>query len=120
MELKFVKSVEDKRGRIFFCKFGDLSVNVVETKMNFSRGGHFHEFQSTHFLLKGKIKFKTFDLSTNHEKTQHFSAYSEISVEPNVAHLLTALTDTIFVEFFKNEYTATDFPLYRNIVEKQI
>ena len=46
MKLEFLKSVMDSRGRIMFCKYGDLSINIVETKKGFSRGGHFHEFHT--------------------------------------------------------------------------
>ena len=120
MELDFVKSVYDKRGRIFFCKYGDLSVNIVETKKGFSRGGHFHKFPSTHFLLKGNIDFKTFDLTLNRERICQFSAPCEISVDANIAHLLSAKTETVFIEFFNKEYSAIDFPLYRNLIEKQL
>ena len=118
MELEFVKSVQDKRGRIFFCKYGDLTVNIVETKKGFSRGGHFHKFPSNHFLLKGDVDFKTFDLIQNREHIYQFSAPSEIHVDANIAHLLSAKTDSIFIEFFYKEYSAVDFPLYRNLIEK--
>ena len=120
MKLEFLKSVVDSRGRILFCKYGDLSINIVETKKGFSRGGHFHEFTSTHFLLKGKIIFKTMDLNVNREQIKNFSKPCEIIVHANVAHILTAVTDSLFIEIFDGDYSAINYPSYRNLIEKQL
>ena len=120
MKLEFLESVTDPRGRILFCKYGNSSLNIVETKNGFSRGGHFHEFPSVHFLLKGKIVFKTTDINLNHEQIENFSAPCEIIVQANIAHILTALEDSIFIEFFDREYSAIDYPPYRNLIEKQL
>ena len=32
MQLKFLKNIVDSRGEIFFCKYGNIFVNMVETK----------------------------------------------------------------------------------------
>jgi len=116
MKLEFQKSVDDIRGRIIFCKYGDLSLNIVETKRGFSRGGHYHDFDSEHFLLSGRVEFREKNLITNEEKISIIDAPSIIRVISNSAHLLTALEDTLFVEYFKNDYSATDYSEYRSIV----
>jgi len=120
MKLEFNKSVSDVRGTILFCSFGKSTFNFVETKKGFSRGGHYHEFKSDHILLRGKIKFKEFNLRTNMEQIRVLSAPCTISVESNVAHLLTALEDSLFVECFDTEYSAIDYFPYRNIVDEKI
>ncbi len=48
------------------------------------------------------------------------SAPFTISVEPNTAHLLTALEDSSFLECFDTEYSAIDYLPYRNIVNEKI
>ena len=116
MHLEFNKSVNDVRGKILFCSFGEKLLNFVETKKGFSRGGHYHEFQSDHILLRGKIEFKERNLDTNLEHTRIIHAPSTISVEANTAHLLTALEDSLFLEHFEIEYTAIDYIPYRKIV----
>ena len=120
MKLEFKKSFSDVRGIILFCSYGKSSLHFVKTKKGFSRGGHYHKFKSDHILLKGKIEFKEFNISTNSEQIRILSSPTTISVEPNVAHLLTALEDTVFLEFFNFEYSSTDYIPYRTIVEKKI
>ncbi len=120
MTLEFIKSINDVRGTILFYSFGKLTIHFVETKKGFSRGGHYHKFKSDHILLQGKIEFREFNLSTNMEQIRIISAPYTISVEPNVAHLLTALDDSLFLECFDAEYSATDYSPYRNIVNEKI
>ena len=120
MALEFNKSVSDVRGTILFCSFGKSTIHFVETKKGFSRGGHYHKFKSDHILLQGKIEFRELNLSTNMEQIRIISAPCTISVESNVAHLLTALEDSLFLECFDTEYSAIDYSPYRNIVNEKI
>jgi dTDP-4-dehydrorhamnose 3,5-epimerase-like enzyme len=120
MRLEFDKSVTDVRGIILFCSFGKKVINFVETKKGFSRGGHYHKFKSDHVLLRGKIKFKELNLTTNSEQIRIIRAPFIISVEPNVAHLLTSLEDSLFLEYFDLEYSAIDYFPYRKIVLEKI
>lgn len=120
MKLEFNKSVSDIRGTTLFCSFGKLIIHFVETKKGFSRGGHYHKFKSDHILLRGKIEFKDLNFSKNFEQTRIILAPFTISVESNVAHLLTALDDSLFLECFDTEYSAIDYFPYRNIVDEKI
>ena len=118
--LEFNKSVNDIRGTIMFYSFGKLIINFVETKKGFSRGGHHHKFKSVHILLQGKIEFKELDLDTNMEQIRIMSTPYIISVEPNMAHILTALDDSLFLECFDTEYFAIDYLPSRNIVNEKM
>ena len=120
MTLEFNKSVSDIRGTILFCSFEKSTIHFVETKKGFSRGGHYHKFKSDHILLRGKIEFKDLNFSKNFEQTRIILAPFTISVESNVAHLLTALDDSLFLECFDTEYSAIDYFPYRNIVDEKI
>ena len=120
MTLEFNKSVSDLRGTILFCSLGKSTIHFVETKKGFSRGGHYHEFKSDHILLRGKIEFRELNLGTNMEQIRILSAPCTISVESNVAHLLTALDDSLFLEYFDTGYSAIDYIPYRNIVDEKI
>ena len=120
MTLEFSKSLNDVRGTIMFYSFGKLIIHFVETKKGFSRGGHYHKFKSDHVLLQGKVEFKELDLDTNIEQIRILSAPYIISVESNVAHILTALEDSLFLECFDTEYSAIDYSPYRNIVNEKI
>jgi len=120
MTLELSKSVNDVRGTIMFYSFGKIIIHFVETKKGFSRGGHYHKFKSDHILLQGKVEFKELDLDTNIEQIRILSAPYIISVEPNVAHILTAMEDSLFLECFDTEYSAIDYLPYRNIINQKI
>jgi len=120
MKLEFKKSFSDVRGIILFCSFGKSSLHFVKTKKGFSRGGHYHKFKSDHILVKGKIEFKKLNLDTNVEHVYVLSAPCDISVDPNTAHLLTSLEDSLFLEYFDTEYSAINYLPYRNIVNEKI
>ncbi|MGY5151468.1 MAG: hypothetical protein ACW9XA_04290 [Candidatus Nitrosopumilus sp. bin_6a] len=118
--LEYLKTVSDARGSIIFMKNWSKLLNFVEIKKGFSRGGHFHEFFSTHNLISGKVEYHEFNIKTNEERTDIYEAPFVIEVPPFVAHLLTAIEDVLFVETFDNEYQATEFPKYRKIVEEKL
>ena len=120
MELNFEKETDDARGKILFLNYGDKKVNIVEIRKGFSRGGHYHTFKTRHFLLSGTIEYREKDLKTNEEKISKISAPTVIDVPPMRAHLLTALADTLFVEEFGENYSATEYPEYRKIVTQKI
>jgi dTDP-4-dehydrorhamnose 3,5-epimerase-like enzyme len=120
MELKFEKQTTDARGTIVFLSYGDKKLNIVEIKKGFSRGGHYHTFQTRHFLLSGTIEYRETDLKTGQEKKEVLSAPHVITVPPMTAHLLTAQEDTIFAEEFAHDYSATEYPQYRKIVMQKL
>jgi hypothetical protein len=92
----------------------------VEIKRGFSRGGHYHDFETRHYLISGKIEYREKDVATNVEKTQVISAPAIITVPPMAAHLLTAIDDTLFAEEFGQSYSATEYPEYRKIVTEKM
>ena len=118
MNLKFDKQVEDKRGKILFFSLGDKKFNIVETKQGFARGGHFHNFSSTHILLYGKMEVTEENLNSGIEETKKILAPSIINIDQNIAHLFLASEDSVFIEIFEGKYHATDHPKYRKIVKE--
>jgi dTDP-4-dehydrorhamnose 3,5-epimerase-like enzyme len=120
MELSFEKQADDERGRIIFLKYGDKRLNIVEIKKGFSRGGHYHTFDTRHFLISGTIQYREKDLKTGKETVQKISSPATIAVPAMAAHLLTAIDDTIFVEEFSQDYSATEYPEYRKIVTQKL
>lgn len=116
MELEFEKQYEDKRGKILFLKYDHKNINLIEIKKNFARGGHFHQTETNHFLISGKIEYYAENIKTGLEKVSIISSPNIINVQPNIAHLLIAKEDSLFFEVFEN-YEDTVFPKYRKIVE---
>lgn len=120
MELLFEKEASDMRGKIMMLRYGNRRINLVETKKEFSRGGHYHSFESRHILISGTIKYVEKDLKTNVEKSQILSAPNVIVTPPMTPHLITAITDSVFAEEFEQDYSATDYQEYRDIVTKKM
>ena len=120
MNLQFEKQVEDKRGKILFLSLGTKKINIVEIKKEFARGGHFHNFPSTHIIVYGKIELREENLKNNIEQIKKISAPSIINVQSNTAHLFIALEDSMFIETFDCEYQAVDYLKYRKIVDERL
>ena len=119
-QLEFDKQATDQRGTILFLKYGDKKINIVEIKKGFARGGHYHSFESRHHIISGIIEYREKDITNNTEKIQTISGPAIIQVPPNTAHLLIAKEDTLFAEEFGRDYSATNYPPYRNIVLEKI
>ena len=120
MEMQFEKEANDIRGKIMFLRYGDKRINLVETKKGFSRGGHYHAFESKHILISGLVEYREKNLQTNVEKTQTLSAPSVIVTEPMTPHLITAIIDSVFAEEFEQDYSAVDYSEYRKIVNQKM
>lgn len=120
MELEFDKQVSDARGSILFLKYGQKSINIVEIKKGFARGGHYHTFETKHHVISGVLEYREKNIITNQETIQTITAPAIITVPPMAAHLLTAITDTMFAEEFGEGYSAIEYPEYRNIVMQKM
>lgn len=120
MKLEFDKEASDARGIILFLKYGQKNLNVVQIKKGFARGGHYHTFETTHHLLSGTIEYREKNMQTGHESIRTVTGPAIITVPPMAAHLLTALEDTLFVEAFEKDYSATNYEPYRQIVMQKM
>ena len=120
MNLEFEKVVSDRRGSILFLKFGQKNINLVQIKKGFARGGHYHSFESSHYVLSGIIEYKEKNIETEDESITTIKGPATIFVPPMRAHLLIALEDTLFFEAFDTNYSATDYGQYRQIVLQKI
>ena len=116
MILEFEKQIEDKRGKILFLKSGKKKINLIEIKKGFARGGHFHQIDTSHFLISGKIECREENIKTGIETISIISSPNTINVQSNIAHLLIAKEDSLFFEVFKN-YEDTVYAKYRKIVK---
>ncbi len=117
LSLEFDKQIEDNRGKILFLKYGDKKINLIEIKKDFARGGHFHQTDTSHFLISGKIEYHEENINTGIEKISIISSPDIIHVQSNIAHLLIAKEDSLFFEVFEN-YEDTVYLKYRKIVEE--
>lgn len=120
MSLQLKQEVEDKRGKILMVTYNDKQINIVEIRKGFARGGHYHEFETSHSIISGKIEYREEDVKSGQEKIRTITAPATVLVPANVAHLLIALEDTVFVELFEKQYSAANYKKYRSIVEEKM
>lgn len=119
-DMHVLKETEDKRGKIVWLVSGNKEIHVVETKKGFSRGGHYHPFDSTHVLVSGQIIYRECGLEGQHEISKTFDGVATIFTPASRAHMISAIQDSIFVEVFDQPYSATEFARYRKIVNDAI
>jgi quercetin dioxygenase-like cupin family protein len=120
MTLKFEKEIKDVRGNILFCKHENVSINIVEIKKGYARGGHYHKYDQMHFIISGKIEYFEKNIKTTKETRKIIEGSNPILIPANTAHMFIALEETLFLEYFSKEYHAVNYPKYRNIVKKLI
>ena len=70
MPLKFDKTTEDRRGKIIWLSSELTKINIVEIRSGFARGGHYHNHETTHFVISGKIEYREKNIDTGEEKTE--------------------------------------------------
>jgi hypothetical protein len=116
MTIRIVKETEDRRGKIVWLLSGGKEIHVIDTKKGFSRGGHYHPFDSTHILLSGCIVYRECGPEGDDETESTVKGMTTIVTPANRAHIITAIEDSMFIEVFDQPYRATDFAQYRKIV----
>lgn len=120
LELHLEKTTDDARGKIIMFNHNGKKINIIEIKKSFARGGHFHPFPTEHVLILGTVEYREENIQTKKEEIRIIRAPSVIKTAPNIAHLFVALDDVVFAEVFDKDYSATNYPKYRNIVEKKL
>ena len=121
MTIKYEKTVEDIRGKIFFFSNENKNFGFTEIKKDFVRGGHYMNVNQFLFLVSGKIKYIEKNIQTNHEKINTYSAPKVILVPPKTANLVFAETDSLIIETLpKVKNSKIKFPEYREIVETKM
>jgi len=120
MPLKFDKTTEDRRGKIIWLSSELTKINIVEIRGGFARGAHYHNHETTHFVISGKIEYREKNIDTGEEKTEIVLPHKEIKIPPRIAHLLIALEDSVFVETITDINDVTIVPEYRKIVNESM
>lgn len=116
MNMRVLKETKDRRGKIIWLASDGKEIHVVETKNGFSRGGHYHPYDSTHVLVSGQLIYRECGMKGEKEINKTVRTGATIFTAANRAHMITAVQDSVFIEIFESPYKATDFLQYRKIV----
>ena len=120
MGLQFEKEIEDVRGKILFGKYNKLFLNLVEIKKGYARGGHYHKYVQEHFIISGKVEYRSEDVNTKKETIQIIDQPILIHIPAYTAHLFIGIEDTLFMESFTKDYEVFNYSKYRKIVEEKM
>lgn len=117
--MNLTKQSEDRRGKIISISSGKSDIHVVEIKKGYARGGHSHPYGVTLFIIIGKIQYKEQN-SSGLEFVEEVESPKFKTIPAHHPHLLIALENAIIAEIFSEPYAATEFPLYRSIVNQKM
>ncbi len=91
---------EDDRGSMTqLIREGFRQVNVITSKANSFRGGHYHQFnREAFYIVSGEIKLI---LRQNEEtETLKFSAGDMFMIAPFISHDFFYITDTVIISMY--------------------
>ena len=88
MPLKFDKTTEDRRGKIIWLSSGLTKINIVEIRSGFARGGHYHNHETTHFVISGKIEYREKNIETIQEKINWCTDISKLTDSDPLKNIL--------------------------------
>jgi hypothetical protein len=114
--MRILKETEDRRGKIIWLVSDYKEIHIVETKKGFSRGGHYHTFDSTHILVSGELVYRECGIDGEQETSITIKGTATIFTPAKRAHIISAMQDSIFIEVFDQPYSAVEFERYRKIV----
>ena len=97
-------------------------LGIAEIKKGKKRGGHYHNTDTFHFVLVGKVKYfeKYLDSNGNEipDKTHVEKIVEEgtlIFTPRNSAHLVEAMIDSVIIEPIYKEKATFDYEPYRKL-----
>jgi len=130
-ELKELK--QDARGEICILRFGDsepkLEAFLSHTKSGVSRSGYYFKPNKiipgmpprVYLVLNGRFMYRKKNIKTGEETEKEIKTGDYLSIEPDHAHIFTALEDSDMIEFMPGSTEKEEmipYPPYREIVEK--
>jgi len=98
--IKIIIQDIDERGTVFRGEFNKQEKFLIaEINKGHTRGGHYHNIDTYHFVLLGVVKYYEIPMDGTKKEIQKIvKAGSIIETPANAAHMLTALEDCIIIE----------------------
>jgi len=107
---------EDVRGRIFRVTIDEHEFYVLETRKGYARGGHSHTEDSYIAVLEGKLEYKA--KIGDREEVRIISEGDVVFTKKNVPTILTALDDSLMIQWLKGPLVTINYEPYRRIVRE--
>lgn len=106
---------EDARGKIHQLQIGDKEFIIMETKKDHSRGGDFHKSIQHDVVLSGRVEFRHID--KDEDITTILKEGQMITFKPNQPHMLTALTDSLVLEWLEGIFEKQYYEPFRRLIK---
>jgi len=87
---------------------------VLETRKGYARGGHSHTVDSYIVVLRGRLEYRV--MIGGREVVRTVGVGDVIFTEKDVPTILTALEDSVMVQWLEGSLVTVDYELYRRIV----
>ena len=107
---------EDVRGRIFRVTIDEHEFYVLETRKGYARGGHSHTEDAYTVILKGKLEYRA--KIGEREEVKTVREGDVIFTEKEVPTILTALEDSVMIQWLKGPLVTINYEPYRRIVRE--
>ena len=114
------KTGVDSRGSTFKAVIAGKEYLFLEMRKGALRGGHYHDRETLHLVLSGRIKFEIADPFTAEQTEIVARPMEAVLVTAGKAHLLEALEDSMFMESLDKEKSTVDFEPQRARVKKYL
>jgi len=117
-DIQAEKIHEDARGRIFRIDVAGFEFYALETRKGYARGGHSHTEDSYIAVLKGKLEYRA---KIGEEETVKTVKEGEIIFTgKDVPTILTALEDSLMIQWLKGPLVTVNYEPYRRIVREKL
>ena len=107
---------KDVRGRIFKVTIDKHEFYVLETRKGYARGGHSHTEDSYIAVLKGRLKYKA--KVDEKEEVRIVRESDVVFTEKNIPTILTAMDDSLMIQWLKGPLVTINYEPYRRIVRE--
>jgi quercetin dioxygenase-like cupin family protein len=114
------KTAVDSRGSTFKAVIAGKEYLFLEMRKGALRGGHYHDRETLHLVLSGRIKFEIADPLTAEQSEIVAKPMETVLVTAGKAHLLEALEDAMFMEPLDKEKSTMDFEPQKARVKKYL
>jgi quercetin dioxygenase-like cupin family protein len=108
----------DRRGSTFKAVIAGKEYRFLEMRKGALRGGHYHDRETLHIVLWGRIKFEIADPLTSEQIKIEVKPMEAVKIPAGKAHLLEAVEDSLFMEPLDTEKSTVDFKPQRERLKR--
>jgi len=118
--LDIEKIEEDPRGCVYSGDFNGKNFQIFSFKKDAPRGGHYHNLETTHFILYGSLELRTKSKDGEKEDIKIVEAGEVVIIKPWKIHIFIAKEDSLILELREEGFETFEYQPYRKMVNEFI